>query len=149
MAHNYIKYPELTTKQINEMPFDSPHPQIEADFRAMVVRVHDGDTINVRTDFRDFDFPIRFLNIDAPELNAGGEYAQQWLENQILNQKVDIKINPKNRVDKYGRLLGTVFYRGLDMGQTELYLGLALPFNRRKEGQLPILKKELNVKKWF
>ena len=57
--HDYKKFPELTNKQINEFGFQSPHKQITEDFDATVVHVTDGDTIRLRTDFRDFTFPLR------------------------------------------------------------------------------------------
>ena len=100
--HDYIKFPELTNTQINEFGFASPHVQITEDFTAEVVRVHDGDTITLRTDFRDFDFPLRFLDIDAPELNEGGAEARDWLHEQIHGEMVEIKINRNNRVGKFG-----------------------------------------------
>ena len=149
MVHDFEKFPELTNRQLEEMQFESPHPQITEDFHAAVVKVHDGDTITLRTDFRVFDFPLRFLGIDAPEMNAGGEVARDWLRGRILKSIVQIKIDIKNRVDKYGRLLGKVFFGGLDIGEEELNLGYAVPFARRNEGKLPNIDKELNIKKWL
>ena len=64
--HDFHEYPELTNAQMAQHQFSSPHEQITSDFRAEVVRVHDGDTITLRTGFRDFDFPLRLLDIDAP-----------------------------------------------------------------------------------
>ena len=82
-------------------------------------------------------------------MNAGGETARDWLKDKILNATVQILISRKNRVDKYGRLLGRVFYAGMDVGQEEIYLGLAKSFTQRYEGELPSLNKELNIKKWL
>ena len=147
--HDYNKYPELTNQQLVDMPFDSPHEQITEDFDATVVRVHDGDTITLETEFRDFLFPLRFLDIDAPEMNAGGEVARDWLRGKILGQSVRIIIDRYQRVGKYGRLLGRVIYRGLDVGEEEKYLGLAKPFSARNEGKFLNLYKEFNLKKWF
>ena len=149
MEHDFKKYPELTNRQLNELQFQSPHKQITEDFIADVVKVHDGDTITLKTDFRDFKFPVRMLEIDAPEMNAGGEEARDWLKNKILNQKVEILINKKKRVDKYGRLLGSVIYAGMNIGDEEIYLGLAKPFSSRYEGQLPNLNKDLSTEKWL
>ena len=149
LEHDYIKFPELTKKQMAEFGFTSPHEQIESDFFATVVKVHDGDTITLRTDFRDFDFPLRFLGIDAPEMNAGGEVARDWLKDRILGAIVKILINIENKVDKYGRLLGEVIFRGINMGEAELRQGLALPFNRRGEGKIPPITKELDIRKWL
>lgn len=139
--HDYIKFPELTNRQLEELQFTSPHVQITEDFYAEVVKVHDGDTIRLRTPFRDFDFPLRLLDIDAPEMSEGGEVAREWLKNKVLGQQVRILINSKNRVGKYGRLLGKVFYRGMDVGQEEVYLGLASPFGLKKEGEVPNIGK--------
>ncbi len=147
--HDYNKYPELTNTQMQQMQFSSPHKQITESFYAEVVKVHDGDTITVRAEFRDFDFPVRLLDIDAPELNEGGEEAREWLKQRILNQTVQIIINRWRRVGKYGRLLGKVFYLGLDVGQEEIYLGLAKPFGKKQEGKVPSLEKVFSIKKWF
>lgn len=146
--HDYKKYPELTRRQLEEFGFSSPHVQITEGFRAKVVRVHDGDTVTLRTDFRDFDFPLRLLDIDAPEMNAGGEEARDWLINRILNAEVEIKIT-KNRVDKYGRLLGHIIHQGLDVGEEELMRGLVVPFTQRRERELPNLNKMFDIRQWF
>lgn len=148
VEHDFKKYPELKNRQIAEMPFDSPHQQITEDFCAVVVKVHDGDTITLRTGFRDFDFPLRLLDIDAPEMNADGEEARDWLSGEILDEAVEIMIDRRNRVDKWGRLLGRVMHRGLDMGDTMLRLGLVVPFGRRREGELPNLGMMFSMKQW-
>ena len=149
VEHDFNKYPELTNRQIENMGFQSPHKQITEDFMAEVVKVHDGDTITLRTSFRDFDFPLRFLDIDAKELNEGGEEARAWLKNRIEGENIEVRINRKNRVDKYGRLLGKVFHGGQDVGEEELRLMLATPFTKRREFQLPNMDKELSIKKWL
>ena len=149
MVHDYKKYPELTNKQLDIEGFMSPHRQITEDFEAEVVKVHDGDTITLRANFRDFDFPLRFLGIDAPELNAGGEKAREWLKGRILGQKVNIIIDRAQRVGKYGRLLGRVIHSGLDVGEEELMLGLAQRFEQRREGAIPDLNKTFALNQWF
>ena len=147
--HNYTAYPELTNAEINDFGFSSPHKQITEDFRATVIKVHDGDTITLRTSFRNFDFPLRFLDIDSKELNEGGEEAREWLKNKIEGQSVSILINSENRVGKYGRLLGKVLFNGLDMGETEIHLGLALPFGNKAEGELETSEKIFSLKQWL
>ncbi|KKM14754.1 hypothetical protein LCGC14_1702960, partial [marine sediment metagenome] len=57
---------ELTDAQFPELYYDSPHKQIKESFRCEVIKVIDGDTIKVRVDWRDFDFPVRVLEINAP-----------------------------------------------------------------------------------
>jgi len=139
--HDFERFPELANSQMAVYYFESPHKQIFDDFRAKVVKVHDGDTITVRTSFRDFDFPIRMIGIDAPELNMeGGKESQSYLEGQILNEEVDIIVNRKQRVGKWGRLLGQVFFGGRCLGDELIRSGLAWPFGQRREGLIPEVK---------
>lgn len=135
--HDYSKYPELTNAQLEHLQFTSPHVQITEDFRAEVVKVHDGDSVTLRTSFRDFDFPLRLFDIDAPEMSEGGEVSKEWLKQKLLGKEVEVLIDSRNRVGKYGRLLGRILYGGLDVGQEEVFLGLARPFGSRDEGEVP------------
>lgn len=143
MAHNFQRYPELTNSQMQVYYFESPHKQITEDFEADVVKVTDGDTIILKTSFRDFNFPLRFLDTNAPEMNEGGRTAKDWLTERILNKKVHITIDPSKRVGKYGRLLGRVMSGGLDIANEMMNLGLVTSFENRNEGKLPIIDKEL------
>ena len=143
MAHDFKKYPELTNSQMQFYYFESPHKQITEDFEAEVVKVHDGDTITLRVNFRDFDFPLRFLNTNAPELNEGGEESKEWLKSRLLDKKVSVKINPNQRVGKYGRLLGEVIFGGTNINEESIMMGRATPFDQRDEGQIPRFEKWL------
>ena len=147
--HDYKRFPELTNAQLQEFGFMSPHIQITHDFHALVVKVHDGDTVTLQTSFRDFNFKLRLLDIDAPELNEGGETAKVWLSNEVLKKNVYIQIDKNNRVGKYGRLLGRILYRGLNMGDTMLRLGLVEPFGKKNEYMIPAISQELEVRKWL
>lgn len=151
LTHDFVKYPELRSgEEMDTFYFQSPHKQITEDFRATVVKVHDGDTITLRWNERNFDFPLRFSLINAPELNeARGHEVRDWLESKILNQEVDIKIDAGNRVEKWGRLLGQIVLNGLDMGEELMNNGMATTFGQRNESKLPNLDKELAVEKWF
>lgn len=128
MAHDFKKYPELTNSQMPFYYWDSPHKQINENFMAKVVRIIDGDTIDVRWNERDFDFPVRFANTDALEINEGGESSKRWLEKQILGEEVEILINPNNRVGRWGRILGEVFHFGVNINEESVLLGYAVPF---------------------
>jgi endonuclease YncB( thermonuclease family) len=149
--HDFVKYPELTDSELQTLGLLSPHEQITQDFEATVVKVHDGDTVTLRTSFRDFDFPLRFLSVDAPELNTGhpGEESRDWLKSQVLGETVQVRIQRGNRVGKYGRLLGDLVVGGVNIGHTMMQLGFALPYGQRREGEIPDLDKHLNVKQWF
>lgn len=144
MAHDFVKYPELTNAQMDFYYFESPHQQIFEDFRATVVRVHDGDTVTLRTDFRDFTFPLRIAELAAPELNeGGGKESQSWLEEQIIGEEVEILMNPAHRVEKWGRLLGQIIFGGINMGEQSINTGHAVPWANRKDGRLQDFDKEM------
>jgi len=149
MAHDFKKFPELTNSQMEFYYFSSPHKQITEDFRAEVIKVHDGDTITVRWRERDFDFPVRFIGINAPELSEGGRVSRDWLANVIEGEMIDIKIDKNQRVGKFGRLLGSVNSLGMDLGETMVRLGLATPFDQKDEGTLPNIEKEVSISKWL
>jgi endonuclease YncB( thermonuclease family) len=135
--HDFVLFPELTNSQMEFYYLQSPHKQILYDFRAEVVKVIDGDTIRVKWSERDFDFPVRFLGTNAPEMNEGGEESKSWLENMILEKEVEILIDPKQRVGKWGRILGTIYQGGLNINDMSIMLGMATSFENRNEGKLP------------
>ena len=147
--HDYQAYPELTNGQLSDFGLSSPHPQLVDDFRALVVKVHDGDTVTLRIGSRNFDFPLRLLGINAPELSEGGVEAREWLKSRLLLKDVDVLIDSSNRVGKYGRLLGRILSDGLIVGDELLWRGLALPFERRDEGKIPVLDKVFSRREAF
>ena len=143
MAHDFRKFPELTNSQMDIYYFDSPHEQIFENFTAKVVKVTDGDTIRVLWDRRDFDFPVRLMDINALEMGEGGEESQSWLERQILGKDVEILINPDRRVEKWGRLLGYVMLKGVDVGNESVREGMSKPWALRGDGLIPGLERQL------
>lgn len=149
VPHDFTAFPELTNAQMQEFYFDSPHKQIVESFRAEVIRVHDGDTITVRVPWRDFDFPIRFAKIDTKELSEGGGEAGDYMRSKIEGEGIEVLVDKDNRVGRYGRLIGTIMHKGINMNQEMINIGLAVPFSQRGEGKLPNLDKELNLRKWF
>lgn len=143
MEHDFKKYPELTNNQIEKLYWESPHKQITEDFEANVVKVTDGDTIWVTCNFRDFKFKIRLADINAPEMNEGGEEAKEWLKEQIEGENVIVKIDPDNRVGKWGRLLGTIVCDGIIINEALVNQGWATDFNDLNAGEIPELSKWL------
>ena len=148
MEHDFIKFPELTNSQIAEH-IVSPFPQITEDIFVNVLKVVDGDTIRVEWDERDFDFPVRFLGINAPEMNEGGEEAKEYLRNIIEGEEVMLQIDKYQRVGKYGRLLARIISLGMDMGDAMMRLGYATSFENRNEGKIPDLNKETRIEQWL
>jgi len=146
MAHDFKRFPELTNNQMQIYYFDSPHKQIIEDFVAKVVKVTDGDTIRVEVDFRDFNFPIRLARIAAPELDEeGGVESQSWLEDLILGEEVEIKLT-KQRVEKWGRLLASIMFLGLDLGRASIDAGHSVMWENRQRA-IPDINKMIGVKK--
>ena len=140
MQHDFHRFPELANSQMARYYLQSPHKQILYDFRGIVVKVVDGDTIRVECSFRDFGFPVRMLDTNAPEMNErGGQRSKSWLENQILGKEVQIEIDPKQRVGKWGRLLGTIHHNGLNINEMSIKMGMATTFEDRKKGKIPRL----------
>jgi endonuclease YncB( thermonuclease family) len=137
MAHDFKAFPELRNSQMDFYYFQSPHKQIFEGFTAKVVKVTDGDTIRVTTNFRDFDFPIRLAGIAAPELDEkGGVQSQEFLSRRILGEEVYIAINPFKRVGKWGRLLGDVIHAGESMSEASMREGRSIDFFLRESGRL-------------
>jgi len=120
MAHDFVNFPELTNSQAAIYYWDSPHKQIFEGFIGIVAEVTDGDTIRVKTDFRDFLTNVRLAYINAPELSEGGAESKSWLENKILGKEVYVRVNPKNRVGKWGRIIGDVIFDGESMSEASL-----------------------------
>ncbi len=138
--HDFKRFPELTNNQMNLYYFDSPHQQIAEDFDARVVKVVDGDTIRVEVSWRDFDFPIRFSNIMAAELNEeGGVRSRNHLRTLIEGKTIEVIINKANRVGKWGRLLGQIRERGFDIGLQMIEEGFAVGLDQEQPGIKPLL----------
>lgn len=150
MAHDFVNFPELTNAQMNLYYFQSPHKQIMENITAEVVRVLDGDSVFIRWKERTFDFSLRLADIQAPEKKRQGrEESKSWLENQVLGKEVEIQINPDNRVDKWGRLLGIIVCQGININKESVDTGHAKWWAERHDGELPNMDKEMNVKAWL
>jgi endonuclease YncB( thermonuclease family) len=78
------------------------------DFTAHVVKVKDGDSLEVQKGADVYE--VRLARLDAPELHQErGEQAKQFTESKVLG--ADVRITAKS-LDSYGRLIGDVTYRG-------------------------------------
>ncbi len=131
MAHDFKRFPELTNSQMQFYYFQSPHRQITEDFEGKVVDVHDGDTIKVKWSEREKPVIVRLLGIAAAELDEiGGKESQSWLEEQILGEYIQVKIEPKLRVEKWGRILGNIISFGMNINQLSIESGYSDVFTR-------------------
>jgi len=78
------------------------------EFSARVVKVRDGDSLEVQKgpDIHE----VRLARLDAPELHQErGEQARRFTEAKVLG--TEVRITAKS-LDRYGRLVGEVTYRG-------------------------------------
>ena len=109
--------------------FQSPHKQVFEDFPCEVIKVTDGDTVRVQWSERDFPFTVRLADIDAPEKGTSGhKESGSWLADQILGKKIEMQIDRDNRIDKWGRLLGTIIYRGVNINEVSTEIGHSKAF---------------------
>lgn len=77
-----------------------------ADFNGVVVRVLDGDTIDVFQKSEQNTQRVRLSGIDAPEKNQPfGQRSRQFLSEMVAHHYVSVKESGK---DRYGRVLGDV-----------------------------------------
>ena len=104
---------EPTTKPA---PAESPEPGPEpapqpapAPAGALVTRVIDGDTIDVKDGNR--EYRVRFAQVDAPETNeCYGSQATNWLTQQLLSKRVKLERTTNGPdEDQYGRKVREVW----------------------------------------
>jgi len=78
------------------------------DFTARVVKVKDGDSLEVQKGLDVYE--VRLARLDAPELHQErGDQAKQFTEAKVLGAEVQISAKT---LDSYGRIVGDVKYRG-------------------------------------
>ncbi|WP_210185673.1 thermonuclease family protein [Bauldia litoralis] len=127
-----------------EAAADEDHPTEPAYlYRAEVVRVVDGDTIDVDIDLGFYIWirkqRIRMLDIDAPEMRGEskvvGAAATEYLKTLIDGKEVILRTSKgkdgADRDDSFGRWLGTVYLDGLDVNQEMIRAGQAVPYEDR------------------
>ncbi|MCC7431504.1 thermonuclease family protein [bacterium] len=107
-------------------------------YKAKVLRVVDGDTIDVQTDlgFEIFaNFRFRLSEINAPETHRrshdseeykAGIKTTEWLTAKIGGKEIIVKTE-KDKKEAYGRYLAYIFVDGeeVSLNQQMLELGLA------------------------
>lgn len=104
-------------------------------YRALVTKVYDGDTITVDIDLGFGTWQkgqkIRLYGIDTPEVRgterAAGLVSRDWLRNAILDTIIVVKTH-KDKKGKYGRWLGDIYlnqYDDTSLNVIMVELGLA------------------------
>lgn len=102
--------------------------QVNADFKGKVVKVIDGDTVDVLTSQKQ-KIRIRLLDIDAPESRqAYGNVSRKYLASLIAGKNVFVKGNKK---DIYRRTLGTIFYNKININAKMVENGYAWAYRHK------------------
>ena len=96
--------------------------QVHADFNGKVVKVIDGDTIDILTPKKQ-KIRVRLLDIDAPESRqAYGNASKKYLASLIAGKNVFVQENNK---DIYHRTLGTIYLEHININAKMVANGFA------------------------
>lgn len=99
-----------------------------------VVSVIDGDTVDILDDSRK-KWRVRLTGIDAPERKQPfGTASRQHLADGIFQQTVAVAWT---RLDRYGRIIGTIMLGGSDVNLAQISAGMAWVY-RKYLNELPV-----------
>ncbi|EDH0990063.1 micrococcal nuclease [Salmonella enterica subsp. enterica serovar Typhimurium] len=123
-----------------------------AEIQGKVIRVLDGDTIEVKTlpaKIVVYEVPIRvrLINIDAPEKKqAFGHWSANQLKALLAGQSVTVSYT---QTDRYGRIIGRVFTtNGTDASRFMVQSGAAWVYELyNTDKSLPALQREAQEQK--
>jgi micrococcal nuclease len=101
-------------------------------YRAIVIRVIDGDTIDVDIDLGFFTVihkqRIRLHGIDAPEVRGSERFSglksKSWLKQKIEGKEIEL-VTFKDAKGKYGRWLGVIYFKNRNINHLMVEKGLA------------------------
>ena len=110
-----------------------------AEIKGKVIRVLDGDTIDVLQDKK--PVRIRLANIDAPEKKQSfGSWSTNQLKNLIAGQIVTVTYS---QTDRYGRVLGLVEKKYINVNRSQVISGAAWVYEQyNTDLSLPALQRE-------
>lgn len=103
------------------------------EYRCRIIRVVDGDTVHADIDLG-FDshqlMTLRLAGINAPELpTLEGVAARQWLVDRLTAAGWQVIIRTlKDRREKYGRYLATLYIEGVDVNEAMVAAGHAVVY---------------------
>lgn len=122
-----------------------PGTLFAAEMQGKVIRVIDGDTIEVLQDQQ--PIRVRLLNIDAPEKKqAFGHWSTNQLKGLVGAQPVTVTYT---HTDRYGRILGRVITaNGTEANRQQVLKGAAWVYDRyNTDNSLPALQREAQTQK--
>ncbi len=102
-------------------------------YRAKVIKVIDGDTIDVDIDLGFFTVlhmqRIRLYGIDAPEIRGAERFmgleSKAWLKHKIEGREIEL-VTFKDSKGKYGRWLGVVYFKNRNINELMVNKELAI-----------------------
>lgn len=96
-----------------------------ASINCKVVSIIDGDTIKCFSNQNNL-IKIRLANIDAPESKQPfGQASKKNLSNMIFGKNVEVFSTGQ---DKYGRIIGTIYYQNININLEQVTQGYAWVF---------------------
>jgi endonuclease YncB( thermonuclease family) len=99
-----------------------------------VIGVPDGDTIRI-VNAKHQQLRVRIAGIDAPERGQPFSKRSQENLNKLVRRK--LVVVEWHKKDRYGRLVGTVYVRGHDVGLDQVRAGLAWWYREYAKEQPP------------
>lgn len=116
----------------------------ENNIRAKVIRIIDGDTIEVLHGQN--PVRVRLANIDAPEKKQPfGRWSAEQLKALVAAQPVTVGYDQK---DRYGRVLGHVETKYADVNRSMVIIGAAWIYDQyNTDDSLPALQREAQGQK--
>jgi len=100
-------------------------------FQARVVKVVDGDTIDVERAKGEGRIRVRYIGIDAPELKepSFGQEAKRFNQGLVAGKMIRLAFD-EERYDRYGRLLAYVWVGSTFVNAELIKAGLATAIGR-------------------
>lgn len=103
-----------------------PSMNFAADINGRITGIADGDTVTVLQNSR--QFKIRLAGIDTPEKNQDfGNKAKQYTADRVFKKQVRVE---SRGTDRYGRVIGLVFYSGGCLNEELIRAGYAWVYGR-------------------
>lgn len=129
----YNELKEINPRAIKNDPFQ------DTLLDCYVYKVYDTDTINVLFKHNDIIYKkrIRLSGLDSPEKfskvpeeRALCKQGTEYLSEMILNKMIRIKTD---KSDKYGRMLGTIYFNDENINEKLISGGYAQPYDGGKK----------------
>lgn len=98
-------------------------------FACKITKIHDGDTFWCRDPRSNQDIKVRLYGVNTPEINQGdfGKFSTNRFKD-LVNGFSTVYIQ-SHGYDRYGRLLGTVYYNGINVNLYLVAIGAAFPYD--------------------